>query len=234
MLLGMKSILDKTEWSYNPAWSLADDKEAAIWKDCRLSLKAKGVWSYMRAKPSNWDFCAKRIANDCKDERKSIQRAMKELEEFGYLSRKKMGNGRVRCKLGADPYVGVEPEIARSPFDGFEVNMEVGESLYDHMKDYRGAEGRVQTIGEAYEAREEIDFISINDCIDELVEGGMKEALAKKTGWQFWQSCDEANVVQNRFTWGKWKLSYVEQMDAMGNDSEPLSDEEFFPEGYVG
>ena len=57
----MKSLLDKIEWRYNPEWSLMEEEEA-IWRDDRLSLKAKGIWAYMKSKPGNWDFSAKRIA----------------------------------------------------------------------------------------------------------------------------------------------------------------------------
>ena len=56
-----------------------------IWGDDRLSLKAKGIWAYMKSKPANWDFSAKRIAMDNKDETKSVQRGMKELEKCAHL-----------------------------------------------------------------------------------------------------------------------------------------------------
>ena len=85
--LGMKSLLDGVEWRYNPAWSLMEDGEG-IWEDDRLSLKAKGIWAYMKSKPAIWDFSAKRIAMDNKDETKSVQRGMRELESCGYLSKR--------------------------------------------------------------------------------------------------------------------------------------------------
>ena len=114
--LGMKSLLDGVEWRYNPVWSLMEDGEG-IWGDDRLSLKAKGIWAYMKSKPATWDFSAKRIAVDNKDETKSVQRGMRELESCGYLSKRKLSNGRVQYKLGQEPYIGVEPKIDRSSLE---------------------------------------------------------------------------------------------------------------------
>ena len=88
-----------------------------IWGDDRLSLKAKGIWAYMKSKPANWDFSAKRIAADNKDETKSVQRGMKELEKCGYLSKKKLSNGRVHYTLSPESYIGIEPRIDKSSLD---------------------------------------------------------------------------------------------------------------------
>ena len=112
----MRSLLDKVEWRYNPEWSLMEEGEG-IWGDDRLSLKAKGIWAYMKSKPGNWDFSAKRIAMESRDETKSVQRGMKELEECGYLSKQKLSNGRVHYTLVAESYVGIEPRVDKSSLD---------------------------------------------------------------------------------------------------------------------
>ena len=115
-LQAMRSLLDKIEWRYNPEWSLMEEEEE-IWGDDRLSLKAKGLWAYMKSKPGNWDFSAKRIAMESRDETKSVQRGMKELEECGYLSKRKLGNGRVHYTLVTESYIGVEPRLDKSSLD---------------------------------------------------------------------------------------------------------------------
>ena len=92
-------------------------EEEGIWRDDRLSLKAKGIWAYMKSKPGNWDFSAKRIATESRDETKSVQRGMKELEECGYLSKRKLGNGRVHYTLVTESYIGVEPRLDKSSLD---------------------------------------------------------------------------------------------------------------------
>ena len=88
-----------------------------IWEDDRLSLKAKGIWAYMKSKPATWDVSAKRIAVDNKDETKSVQRGMRELESCGYLSKRKLANGRVQYRLAEESFIGAEPKIARSRLD---------------------------------------------------------------------------------------------------------------------
>ena len=108
------TLLEKTEWRYNPKWSLDDMLESPLWADDRLSLKSKGLWSYMKSKPYGWDFAASRMASECKDEIKSVQRGLRELESCGYLERKKLGSGRVNYFLVDNPWIGVEPLIERS------------------------------------------------------------------------------------------------------------------------
>ena len=88
-----------------------------IWEDDRLSLKAKGIWAYMKSKPANWDFSAKRIAMDNKDETKSVQRGMRELESCGYLSKRKLANGRVQYRLAEESFIGAAPKIDRSSLE---------------------------------------------------------------------------------------------------------------------
>lgn len=108
------TLLEKTEWRYNAKWSLDEVLESPLWGDSRLSLKSKGLWSYMRSKPYGWDFSASRMSSECKDETKSIQRGLRELESCGYLERRKLGTGRVSYFLSDNPGVGVEPIVKRS------------------------------------------------------------------------------------------------------------------------
>lgn len=71
--------------------------------DPNLSLKAKGLWLYMHAKPGDWHFAADRIAKETLDGRESIQAGLRELVEAGYLLAKKQGNGRflyILCEKG--------------------------------------------------------------------------------------------------------------------------------------
>ena len=60
-----------------------------------LSLKAKGLWLYMNAKPAGWHFASERIAEECSDGITSIRAALKELADAGLLTWKKKGNGRI-------------------------------------------------------------------------------------------------------------------------------------------
>lgn len=60
-----------------------------------ISLKAKGLWLYMNAKPDGWFFAAERIAKESTDGVASVRAALKELADCGLLKWKKQGDGRV-------------------------------------------------------------------------------------------------------------------------------------------
>lgn len=64
-----------------------------------ISFKAKGLWAYMSAKPAGWNFSADRIAQETKEERKAILAGLKELAEYGYITAKKLPNGRIEYTL---------------------------------------------------------------------------------------------------------------------------------------
>ena len=59
-------------------------------KDKRLSFKAKGLWSYMLSLPDTWDFSLNGLCSASKDNITSIRSTLKELQEFKYLTIKKL------------------------------------------------------------------------------------------------------------------------------------------------
>ncbi len=61
-------------------------------KDTGLSLKAKGLLSLMLSLPDNWDYTIKGLATICKDGVDSIKSTVKELEQNGYILRKRIRN----------------------------------------------------------------------------------------------------------------------------------------------
>lgn len=73
-----------------------------------LSLKAKGLWLYMNAKPDGWYFASERIAAECSDGVTSIRAALKELAEIGLLTWKKQGDGRIIYTLKSESF----PQVA--------------------------------------------------------------------------------------------------------------------------
>lgn len=64
-----------------------------------ISFKAKGLWAYMNAKPDGWRFSANRIANETKEKRKAILAGLKELSSSGYITAKKLKDGRIEYTL---------------------------------------------------------------------------------------------------------------------------------------
>lgn len=79
--------------------------------DPNLSLKAKGLWLYMKAKPEGWYFASERIAEECRDGITSIRAALKELAEAGLLTHKKKGNGRVVYTLKTTSFPQGFPQV---------------------------------------------------------------------------------------------------------------------------
>lgn len=59
-----------------------------------ISFKAKGLYAYIQSKPDNWEFSAERIAKQVKEGLPSVVSALKELENFGYLVRKRYQNSK--------------------------------------------------------------------------------------------------------------------------------------------
>lgn len=67
--------------------------ENSIFKDGRLSLKAKGLFCYMLSKKDGWSFSSERISMDNNDGRDGVRAGLKELESHGYLARVKVNGG---------------------------------------------------------------------------------------------------------------------------------------------
>ena len=74
-----------------------EDVRRDMAQDGRLSMKARGILLYLVSKPDRWRTSAATIAKECdKDGRDAIAAGLKELEEHGYLVRKRrnVGGGR--------------------------------------------------------------------------------------------------------------------------------------------
>jgi len=65
-------------------------------QDRRLSLKAKGLLSYMLSLPDDWDYSLKGLTTGCRDGIDSVRSAVHELEDGGYLYRSKVRDARGR------------------------------------------------------------------------------------------------------------------------------------------
>jgi hypothetical protein len=59
-----------------------------------LSLKAKGLLSLMLSLPEDWDYTTRGLAYICKEGVDSIRSTVKELEQAGYLQRRRIRNDK--------------------------------------------------------------------------------------------------------------------------------------------
>jgi hypothetical protein len=55
--------------------------------NCKVSFRAKGIFTYLQAKPQGWKFSTKRIAIEGKEGIAAVRSGLQELEEAGYLIR---------------------------------------------------------------------------------------------------------------------------------------------------
>lgn len=65
-------------------------------QDKKLSLKAKGLLSYMLSLPDDWDYSLKGLTTGCRDGIDSVRSTVRELEANGYLRRSKVRDARGR------------------------------------------------------------------------------------------------------------------------------------------
>lgn len=73
-------------------------------KDKRISLKAKGLLSQMLSLPDDWDYTVDGLCYINKESKTSIQSALKELEDGGYLIRTRMQDNLGRFGYDYDIY----------------------------------------------------------------------------------------------------------------------------------
>ena len=76
--VGMSDQVSKKNPNYK-----AINRSAAV--DPKLSLKAKGVMFYFLSKPDIWEGHLYDVVKNCKDGRKGVASAIKELKEAGYI-----------------------------------------------------------------------------------------------------------------------------------------------------
>ena len=81
-------------------------------RNVRLSLKAKGLLSQMLSLPPDWDYTLSGLSRINKEGIDAIREAVKELEQEGYITRKRARNKSGR--FGANEYViREEPSLER-------------------------------------------------------------------------------------------------------------------------
>lgn len=82
----------------------------------KISLAAKGLYVYIQAKPQDWLFSAERITIETNDSLYAVKKTLRELEEFGYLTRTKFkdekGRWDIQYILHLKPTVEIEPRTS--------------------------------------------------------------------------------------------------------------------------
>lgn len=82
-------------------------------RDKNLSLKAKGLLSFMLSLPDEWDYTEKGLASCLKEGRDGVSATLKELSAHGYLVRRQVRNAN--GTMGGAEYVVYENPITEEP-----------------------------------------------------------------------------------------------------------------------
>ena len=121
--------------------------------DWCISLKSKGMYAFIQSKPENWDFSAEKISRLLKEGLPSVKSALKELEENGYLARRRYQNSKgfwdVEYILYENPRVEnpmVENLIAGNPT---EENPTIGKPSNINKQDFNNKESISKPIKQA-------------------------------------------------------------------------------------
>ena len=91
-------------------------------KDGRLSLKAKGLLSYMLSLPDDWKFSTRGLISHCREGAEAVRGALKELEDTGYLR-------RTRIRSGNGSFTEEKWEIYEVPERSFSGNTANGQAM---------------------------------------------------------------------------------------------------------
>lgn len=86
--------MPKIKKVYKTQYTVIDN---TVIEDTKLTLKAKGLFTYLWSRPDNWNFYASEVAKHSKGGRDQVLTGLAELEAAGYLrrTRKRDKNGRL-------------------------------------------------------------------------------------------------------------------------------------------
>ena len=126
-------------------------------RDKNLSLKAKGLLSFMLSLPEDWDYSINGLVAICKEEETAIKTALKELQKNKYLKINKLYPNKTKSRKIEYEYV-----IYEEPYYEEKEKEQEGENL---PLEIQGVENEGQINTKETNIKEQIDKIdkTIND-----------------------------------------------------------------------
>lgn len=106
----------------------------SVLREPKISLRAKGLYSLMYSKPPGYVFDSTRLSKESKEGRDAVQVAMNELIRIGFMTRKKLSNGRCEYELS---YPKTSPKFAKA-LPTAQERLENGENLPKDLSDWIG------------------------------------------------------------------------------------------------
>ena len=112
-------------------------------RDKNLSLKAKGLLSFMLSLPEDWDYSISGLVSICKEEETAIKTALKELKNQKYLrinklypNQTKTGKIEYEYVIYEEPYYEKKQEVENQPleFQELENNIQINTNKQNTKK----------------------------------------------------------------------------------------------------
>ena len=133
-------------------------------REKRMSLKAKGLLALCLSLPEDWNYSLNGLVAICKESQTSIRSALKELEKFGHLERR-----RQKDKKGQFIY---EYIIYETPYSGFvhtdKQYTDVQDTEEQYTENVRQQSKDVQNINKKNINNKNL-YIELNEIIDSSV-----------------------------------------------------------------
>ena len=111
--------------------------------DKNISLKAKGLYSFMFSKPSGWNFTVRSMSKQLKDGVDGISSAMKELKKAGWVeySKKQDGSGVYTLLTSSSPVIGANTEKPNQGIPNLGKAVRISNTdLYNNTNQYKSTE----------------------------------------------------------------------------------------------
>ena len=148
----------------------------SVFKDRRLSAKAKGILVEMLSLPENWDYTLKGLTTLFSDGIDSIRQGIKELEENGYIVRERKRDARGR--LGGMEYVIYEtPEKAVENFAPEQSSPMITEPTEDFPAQDESAEDKAMLYKELNKSRTKESNTHVSNPYQSITEEAAPDVM---------------------------------------------------------
>lgn len=156
-------------------------------RDMNLSLKAKGLLSWMLSNTDTWDYSVAGIVQNVKESRDAVNSALCELEDCGYLTRRQIRSGG---KFGDMEYLITEKPFTENPLT---VNP-ITENPTQRNTNKNNNQSKEKSLPKGKEAK-----ASYKDVFNDEENKYVRDALVK-----FVNSCKGKNYNPKVSTVNKW------------------------------
>lgn len=170
----------------------------SVFKDRRLSAKAKGILVEMLSLPENWDYTLKGLTTLFSDGIDSIRQGIKELEENGYIVRERKRDARGR--LGGMEYVIYEtPEKAVENFAPEQSSPMITEPTEDFPAQDESAEDKAMLYKELNKSRTKESINHLSNPYQSITEEAAPDVMGYDDARETVKENIEYEILSERY-----------------------------------